>query len=81
MTGLNVLLERIRKQKVKIGKFVEAGDIRRAERASNKLDELYAELGATYNTNALSRSYIYPCDDEHYIKELETVGYIIGIKL
>lgn len=81
MTGLNVLLERIRRQKVKIGKLVEAGDTRSAARASNKLDALYAELGATYNTNALSRSYIYPCDDEHYIKELETVGYIIGIKL
>lgn len=81
MTELNELLERIRKRKVILGMLVEAGDTRRAARVSKKLDELYAELGATYNTIALSKSYVDPCDDDHYIKELETVGYIIGIKL
>ena len=81
MTELNELLERIRKQKVIVGKFVEAGDTRSAARASKTLDALYGLLGDAYNTNALSGSYADPCDDEHYIKELETVGYIIGIKL
>lgn len=81
MTELNELLEMIRKQKVIVGKFVEAGDTRSAARASKTLDELYATLGDTYNTNALSKSYVDRVTDDYYVKELETVGYIIGIKL
>lgn len=81
MTNLDKKLAEIRRLKIVIGKCIEKGDSKGANLASNKLNELYEKLGNDYNVDALSRSCVCGMDDDRYVKELETVGYIIGIKL